>query len=69
LPPGAAPTYAECLRTVRQTSDQAQSLDEIRPARHADLCSSGASGDIAFIRVIRNDPGGMSLDITVWKNI
>lgn len=69
LPPGAAPGYAQCLSTVRQTSDQAQSLDEIRPARHADLCSSGASGDIAFIRVTRNDPAGMSLDITVWKNI
>ncbi len=69
LPHGAAPTFAECLSTVRQTSDQAQSLDEIRPARHADLCSSGASGDVAFIRVTRNDPAGMSLNITIWKNI
>jgi curved DNA-binding protein CbpA len=66
---GAAPTFEECLSTVRQTSDQAQSLDEIRPDRHADLCSSGASGDVAFIRVTRNDQAGMSLDITVWKNI
>jgi hypothetical protein len=69
LPRGAAPTFESCLSTVRQTSDQAQSLDEIRPARHADLCSSGASGDVAFIRVTRNEPAGMSLDITVWKNI
>jgi hypothetical protein len=71
LPPGAAPTYAECLRTVRRTSDQAQSLDEISPARHrhADLCSAGVSGDVAFIRVTRNDQAGMSIDITVWKYI
>lgn len=69
LPRGATPTYEACLSTVQQTSDQAQSLDEIRPAWHADLCSSGVSGDVAFIRVTRNDSAGMSLDITVWKNI
>ena len=69
LPRGAAPTYEECLSAVQHTSDQAQPLDEIKPATHGDLCSSGASGDVAFIRVTRADSSGMSIDITVWKNI
>ena len=69
LPRGAAPTYEECLSAVQHTSDQAQPLDEIKPAAHGDLCSSGASGDVAFIRVTRADSSGMSIDITVWKNI
>jgi hypothetical protein len=69
LPRGAAPTYEECLSTVEHTSDQAQSLDEVIPTTHGNLCSSGASGDVAFVRVTQTDSSGISIDITVWKNI
>jgi len=69
LPRGAAPTYEECLSAVQQTSDQAQPLDVITPATHGNLCSSGASGDVAFIRVTQTYSSGVSIDITVWKNI
>jgi hypothetical protein len=69
LPQGAAPTYQRCLSAIQQTSDQAESLDGITPGTRSDLCSSGSSGDVAFVRVIRNDASGIAADITVWKNI
>jgi hypothetical protein len=69
LPQGAAPTYQRCLSAIQQTNDQAEPLDEITPGTRGDVCSSGSSGDIAFVRVVRNDMSGIAADITVWKNI
>jgi hypothetical protein len=76
LTPGLPPSYSACLfllalarRGEGQVSDQAVPLIDITPGTNGDLCSSGSSGDVAFIRVTRNDPSGISMDITVWKNI
>jgi hypothetical protein len=67
LPPGTAPTFQDCLSALGPASSQAEPLTAIIPGRHADLCSSGSGGDIAYMHVTRNDQSGLTMNITIWK--
>jgi hypothetical protein len=69
LPPGAAPAYQACLSSLRPASSQAEPLSDITPGAHADLCSSGSTGDIAFIHVTSNKDSGLVMNITIWHDI
>jgi hypothetical protein len=67
LPPGTAPGYQGCLTALRPASSQAEPLTAVTPG--ANLCSSGSTGDIAFVHVTRNDVPGLTMNITVWHYI
>jgi hypothetical protein len=67
LRPGTAPTFQDCLSALGPASSQAEPLTAIIPGRHADLCSSGSGGDIAYTDVTRNDQSGLTMNITIWR--
>jgi hypothetical protein len=52
---------------IQGRGHQAEPLTAIIPGRHADLCSSGSGGDIAYMHVTRNDQSGLTMNITIWK--
>jgi hypothetical protein len=35
--------------------------------QHADLCSSGNFGKIAYFHVTRNDQSSLTMNITIWN--
>ena len=67
LPPGKAPTFQDCLGALGPASSQAEPLTAIIPGRHADLCSSGSGGDVAYLHVTSNDQSGLLMNITIWN--
>ena len=67
LPPGKAPTFQDCLSALGQASSQGEPLTGIVPGQHADLCSSGSGGDVAYTHVTRNDQSGLTMNITIWQ--
>jgi hypothetical protein len=69
LPPGTPPTYQNCRAVALRASTQSEDLSAITPGVHGDLCSSGSSGDIAFIHVTRNNGSALTMSITIWQDI
>jgi hypothetical protein len=67
LRPGTAPTFQDCLSALGPASSQEEPLTAIIPGRHADLCSSGSGGDIAYMHVTRSDQSGLTMNITIWE--
>jgi hypothetical protein len=68
LPPGKSPTYQNCLSALGSASGQLEPLNAALPGRHADLCSSGSFGNIAYVHVTRNDQSSLTMNITVWNH-
>ena len=46
---------------------QEEPLTGIVPGQHADLCSSGSGGEVAYMHVTRNDQSGLTMNITIWQ--
>jgi hypothetical protein len=68
LPRGMPPTYRNCLAVTTSASTQSEPLSAIMSGVQ-DLCSSGSSGDIAFIHVTRNNGSALTMSITIWQNV
>jgi hypothetical protein len=66
LPAGKAPTFQDCFSALGAASSQEEPLTGIVPGQHADLCSSGSGGDVAYMHVTRNDQSGLTMNITIW---
>jgi hypothetical protein len=66
LPAGKAPTFQDCYSALGAASSQEEPLTGIVPGQHADLCSSGSGGDVAYMHVTRNDQSGLTMNITIW---
>jgi hypothetical protein len=69
LPPGTPPSYPACFTALLLAGSQAEPLDAITPGDHADLCSSGSTGDIAYIHVTGKTSSGLIMNITIWHDI
>lgn len=69
LPPGTPPSYQACFTALILASSQAEPLDAITPGGHADLCSSGSTGDIAFVHVTGKASSGLVMNVTIWHDI
>jgi hypothetical protein len=67
LPTGKAPTFEDCFSALGPASSQEEPLTGIVPGQHADLCSSGSGGDVAYMHVTRNDQSGLTMNITIWQ--
>jgi hypothetical protein len=69
LPPGTPPSYQVCFTALILASSQAEPLDAITPGGHADLCSSGSTGDIAYVHVTGKTSSSLTMNITIWHDI
>lgn len=69
LPPGTVPGYQGCRTALGNATSQAEPLDSITPGGHADLCSSGSTGDIAFVHVTGKNGTGLVMNITIWHYV
>jgi DnaJ-like protein len=69
LPPGTPPSYQGCFIALLLASNQSEPLDAIMPGINADLCSSGSTGDIAFVHVTGKSNSSLVMDITIWHDI
>jgi hypothetical protein len=67
LVPGTVPDYQACLTALGIASSQAEPLAAVTPG--ADLCSSGSTGDIAYVHVTGNDGSGLTMNITIWHYV
>lgn len=61
------PPTRGCLGALRSASSRVEPLTAIIPGQHADLCSSGNFGEIAYFHVTRNDQSSLTMNITVWN--
>ena len=69
LPHGEALTYQHCVSAVQQAASQSEPLSGIAPASRSSLCASGSGGDLASIRVTRDDGSSLTANITVWEYV
>jgi hypothetical protein len=69
LPPGTPPSYQACFTALILAGSQSEPLGAITPGGHADLCSSGSTGDIAYFHVTGKTRSSLTMNITIWHNI
>jgi len=69
LPPGTPPSYQACFTALLLATSQAEPLDAIMPGLNADLCSSGSTGDIAYVHVTGKTISSLTMNITIWHDI